>query len=1037
MDIVRFSITRPVSVLVGIILVVLFGIIGLTRMPYQLSPTVVVPEITVETTWRGATPNEIEREIIERQEETLKGIPGLNEMESDSYNGRGAITLVFSLETDVDDALLRVSNKINEVRGYPDDADRPVITATGSATSPVIWVIMKTLEGNPRHVETYLTFFEDEIRQYIERVDGVADLFIGGGIAKEMHVIVRPEQLAAFALTVNDVIAVLQAENVNISAGDLGVGRRNYRIRTTGEFKSVEDLENVVVKSTGQRRIFLKDISRVEFGHAERRASVVHNGEGAIAVGIKPEPGTNILAMTERAEETVNWLNENKMKPEGVYFHWVYDQRFYINSAIKLIRQNIFIGGFLAVVVLLIFLRSVRSTLVVALSIPISIIGTFLFMNAMGRNLNAVSLAGIAFAVGMLVDNAIVVIENIDRHRRMGKSAFDAAFDGTREVWGAVFASTLTTVAVFLPVVFIREEAGQLFRDIAIAVVSAVSLSLFVSVSVIPMFSKKLFGMTGKAKARVTLLSRLGGGASNIIMALVSLFTRTWLTRIVTVVSLTIVAVFTAFILFPKMEYLPRGNRNLVISILVPPPGLSYEEIKGISETFFAMADPYMGKDEVDGMAGVKDMFFVGSDRFMISGALSTHWDRARELMPLFQRMIFSIPGMYGVSMQAGIFQTRLGRGRTIEVNISGDELERIVQTAGMMFGRVMGIIPGAQVRPVPSIELLYPEIRILPHRDRLKANNMSSADLGVALDVIMDGREVGDFKEEGKNKIDLILLTSEEDIRTPEQLYSSLVVTPGGKAVPVSSLAKLERTYGLDRIRHLERSRTITLQVTPPEDMPLEAAMESVQNEILTPMQEEGMLRGLDVRMSGAADKLVETREALQWNFVLAAGIAYLLMSALFGNFIYPLIIMFTVPLAGAGGFVGLRLLNLAGVQQSMDILTMLGFVILVGVVVNNAILIVHQALNNVREHGMGHREAVLESTRTRLRPIYMSASTSIFGMLPLVVFPGAGSELYRGLGSVILGGIAVSTVFTVFVIPSLLMFVIRMEKPRKEHKA
>jgi HAE1 family hydrophobic/amphiphilic exporter-1 len=1037
MDIVRFSITRPVSVLVGIILVVLFGIIGLTRMPYQLSPTVVVPEITVETTWRGATPNEIEREIIERQEETLKGIPGLNEMESDSYNGRGAITLVFSLETDVDDALLRVSNKINEVRGYPDDADRPVSTATGSATSPVIWVIMKTLEGNPRHVETYLTFFEDEIRQYIERVDGVADLFIGGGIAKEMHVIVRPEQLAAFAITVNDVIAALQAENVNISAGDLGMGRRNYRIRTTAEFKSVEDLEDVVVKSTGQRRIFLKDISRVEFGHAERRASVVHNGEGAIAVGIKPEPGTNILAMTGRAEETVNWLNENKMKPEGVYFHWVYDQRFYINSAIKLIRQNIFIGGFLAVVVLLIFLRSVRSTLVVALSIPISIIGTFLFMNAMGRNLNAVSLAGIAFAVGMLVDNAIVVIENIDRHRRMGKSAFDAAFDGTREVWGAVFASTLTTVAVFLPVVFIREEAGQLFRDIAIAVVSAVSLSLFVSVSVIPMFSKKLFGMTGKAKARVTLLSRLGGGASNIIMALVSLFTRTWLTRIVTVVSLTIVAVFTAFILFPKMEYLPRGNRNLVISILVPPPGLSYEEIKGISETFFAMADPYMGKDEVDGMAGVKDMFFVGSDRFMISGALSTHWDRARELMPLFQRMIFSIPGMYGVSMQAGIFQTRLGRGRTIEVNISGDELERIVQTAGMMFGRVMGIIPGAQVRPVPSIELLYPEIRILPHRDRLKANNMSSADLGVALDVIMDGREVGDFKEEGKNKIDLILLTSEEDIRTPEQLYSSLVVTPGGKAVPVSSLAKLERTYGLDRIRHLERSRTITLQVTPPEDMPLEAAMESVQNEILTPMQEEGMLRGLDVRMSGAADKLVETREALQWNFVLAAGIAYLLMSALFGNFIYPLIIMFTVPLAGAGGFVGLRLLNLAGVQQSMDILTMLGFVILVGVVVNNAILIVHQALNNVREHGMGHREAVLESTRTRLRPIYMSASTSIFGMLPLVVFPGAGSELYRGLGSVILGGIAVSTVFTVFVIPSLLMFVIRMEKPRKEHKA
>jgi HAE1 family hydrophobic/amphiphilic exporter-1 len=1034
-DIVRFSITKPVTVIVGVILVVLFGLISLNGLPYQLSPAVREPEITVETTWRGATPYEIEREIIEEQEDTLKGIPGLVEMESDSFNGMGSITLRFKIGTDVDDALLRVSNKLNEVPSYPEGVDKPIITATGAATSPVIWVLMKTLEGNERPIITYKSYFEDEIRQHIERVDGVADLFIGGGTRDEMHIIVKPERLAAYGLTVNDIINSLRAENVNVSAGNLGVGRRDFRIRTTGEFKSPGEIENVVLRSTGQRRILLSDIALVKRGYEKKRSFVMQNGREGVAFGIKPEPGANVLDMTDRAKEAIDWLNENRMNPRGIHLDWVYDQRGYIRSAIGLIKQNILVGGIFAVTVLLLFTGSLRATVVVATAIPISIIGTFIFMGLMGRNLNVVSLAGIAFAVGMLVDNAIVVIENIDRHRTMGKSAFNAAYDGTREVWGAVLASTLTTVAVFLPVVFIQEEAGQLFKDIAIAVVSAVTLSLFVSVSVIPMFSRKLFGMGGMKKRRENFIVRAGHRATGFIMGLVSVAIRNWRTRLATVGLLIAMAVVSVVVLIPPMEYLPKGNRNFILSLLVPPPGLSLEEVEDIGKNLFEMADPYIGKDHHEGFPGIKNMFYVGAEAFMLSGAISTQETRAAELLPLFTRMIFSIPGMYGVSMQAGIFQTRLGRGRTIEVDLSGSDINRIVQAAGMMFGRISEAIPGAQIRPVPSIELMYPEIRILPMRDRLRANGMSSWDLGVTLDVFMDGRDVGDFKEEGRKKMDLVLMTSEEDINTPEELYNSLVVTPKGKAVPVSSLSVLERTTGINRIRHLERSRTVTLQVTPPENIPLQSAMETVENEILGPMREQGLLKDVDSRMSGAADKLTETREALQWNFVLAALIAYLLMAALFGNFVYPLLIMLTVPLAGAGGFVGLRLLNIFITPQPLDVLTMLGFVILIGVVVNNAILIVHQALNNLRYKGMDYREAVLESTRSRLRPIYMSASTSIFGMMPLVLFPGAGSELYRGLGSVILGGIAISTVFTVFIIPSLLIFFIRMEK--KEGKA
>ncbi len=1041
MDLIKVSIKRPVTILSVIIMLVMFGLISLERIPYQLSPSVVEPEITVNTTWRGATPYEVEREIIEEQENTLKGLPNLVEMESTSRNGQGSITLKFKVGTNVDDVLLRVSNKLNEVPSYPATVDKPAVTASGASASPVVWNILKTREGNTRPVETYLTYFEEEIRQHYERVRGVSDLFVGGGTEAEMHVEVNAERLAAFQLTTANLISVLQGENINVSAGTMGVGRRDFRIRTTAEFKSAEDIENVVIKSTGQRRITVGDVAVVREGFEKQEGVVLHNASSGIAIGVRPEAGVNILDMTDELEKAVTWLNENKLHENGLHIEWVYDQRFYIRSAINLIKQNILFGGLLAACVLLLFLRSVRSTLVVGLAIPISIIGTFILLDLMGRNLNVVSMAGIAFAVGMLVDNAIVVIENIDRHRKMGKGAFDASYDGTREVWGAIFASTITTLAVFLPVVFIQEEAGQLFRDIAIAVVAAVSLSLLASVSVIPMFANRLLASAAKKPPKATKgLEQAGTRLVDGIMSLVHLATRNWMTRLVTVALLISMAVSSVYLLMPKKEYLPQGNRNFALSILVPPPGLSVAERTEIGEAFFTMAAPHF-RQEKDGLPAIKNMFYVGREGFMIVGAIAEQWDRARELLPLFNRMIYSIPGMYGVSLQPGVFQSSIGRGRSVEVDVSGDDLNQIVAASGAIFGKLRQAIPGAQVRPVPSIELTYPEVRIIPDRDRLKANGFSSREFGMALDILMDGAIIGDFKAEGRKKIDLVVKTPDSEILTPEQLYAAPLATPQGNVVPVFNLARMEQTTGMDQIRHLERKRTVTLQVTPPSEMPLQEAMELIQDEIIPPLRKAGLLEGLDIRLGGAADKLVETAKVLQWNFVLAAMIAYLLMASMFGNFIYPMIIMLTVPLASAGGFIGLRLLNVylsmtGQPGQAMDILTMLGFVILVGIVVNNAILIVHQSLNNFHNNGMEHHEAVLESTRSRIRPIYMSATTSIFGMLPLVLVPGAGAEMYQGLGSVLLGGLAVSTVFTVFVIPAILIFVIRLEKRKSDEE-
>ncbi|MEA3357944.1 MAG: efflux RND transporter permease subunit [Thermodesulfobacteriota bacterium] len=1030
MDPVKFSINDPVKIIVGVLVILLFGIIGFLKMPYQLSPDLTVPQITVRTVWTGATPYEIEREIIEEQEKVLKGIPGLIEMESRSSNNRGSVTLKFSIGTDLDDALLRVSNKLNEVRSYPQNVERPVINATGAATSPVIWMMLKTVKGNPNSIYTYRSYFENEIKQYLERVDGVADLFIGGGTEKQMHIILKPEKLAAYGLTIGDIVGVLNAENVNISAGNLNVGRRDFRVRQIGEFKSVKDIENTVIRSTGQRRIFLSDLATVRFGYEKRTSEIIHNGTNGIGMGIKPESGANILELTDKVEKIVKWLNSEKLKEKKIYLHWSHDQRPYIRGAIKLVQTNIMIGGVLAIIVLLIFLRSFSSTVIIATSIPVSIIGSFIFLSSFGRTLNVVSLAGIAFAVGMLMDSAIVVLENIDRHRKMGKPPFQSAYDGTKEVWGAILASSLTTVAVFLPIVFVEEEAGQLFRDIAIAVTCSIMISLFVSVSVIPMFANRLFRLRkNHNKFNGNGLTSIGFIMVDKIIGMVEFAIKNWKTRILTITTLTILSVSLAIFLTPKMEYLPQGNRNFLFSLMIPPPGISYSEKKEIGEAIFRSADPYMGKD-YNGLPGVKELFYVGTDRFMFLGSMSMHEQRAGELVPVFSRIINDIPGVFGVTSQRGIFQTRLGGGRTIDVDISANNIDKIIQVAGSMFRKIISEIPNAQIRPVPTLEVLYPEVRIIPERDRLRAVGMSSRDLGVQLDVLLDGRKVGDFKQEGEKKIDLILKASDKEFLTPEKLYRAVVATPKGRIVPISSLSQLQRTTGVSEIRHLERQRTITLQVTPPKKISLEASMHKIRDEIIPFFKGQGMLKGVNITLSGEADKLTQTRNSLQWNFILAAIIIYLLMSGLFGNFIYPLVVLFTLPLAAAGGFIGLKLVNLFIQPQSLDVLTMLGFVILIGVVVNNAILIVYQALNNVRLHGMNYREAVIESTRTRLRPIYMSTFTSIFGMLPLVMAPGPGSEIYRGLGSVILGGLALSSIFVIFIIPSLLMFFIKMEK-------
>ncbi len=1035
MNIIQTFINKPVTVAVGVILTVMFGIIGIEKLPVQLTPDVETPQITVTTSWYGATPYEIEKEVIEKQEKVLKGLQGLSKMESSSYNGLGTITLSFKIGTGLDNAQLRVSNKLAEVGDYPENVNRPAIESSGATSSPVIWMTLKVLPDNKTHINHFRTYFEDNIRQHLERINGVGSLLVFGGTATTLDVIIDADKMARHKITIHQINQAIQKTNQNISAGIMGLSKKNYRIRTISQYQNPWDLLDVVIFDDGVNRVYLKDVAQVKKGYKKESDSVLASGEQVIVCGVRKEKGANVLDMTDAVEEVVNHLNHTVLKDRHLTIEMVYDQRPYINTATRLVIRNIIIGGILAVFVLLLFLRSVRATVITGIAIPISAIGCFFFLWIFDRNLNVVSMAGISFAVGMLVDNAIVVLENIDRHRKTGKTAFDAALEGTKEVWGAILASTATTVAVFLPVIFIQEEAGQLFRDIAIAITASIFLSLIVSVSVIPALFHLFYRNRNTHTKNGLQKSIIGPFIATIILKSSTLCMKNVVTRLSTVVLFTGLSVGLTAWLIPSAEYLPQGNRNLILNILIPPPGYSVEKLKNMGRHIYKQTEPYFKEDGKDGFPQIKHMFFVGADRVTLFGGISTHDTRARELIPLFTRVMRSIPGVFGVSIQAGIFQSGIGKGRTVDVNISGENINEILRAAQILFGTISGKMPRTQVRPVPSLEAGYPEVKIIPDREKLAASGLSPQDLGIYIDILMDGRKIEEYRPDGIKQVDLVLKGRDTTITSPEDILDSTIANSFGDLIRIKDVARIVYDQGMPQISHLERDRTITLQVTPPSDLALQAAMEMIENDIIPSLKQAQQLENVQVRVGGNADKLVETRRALQWNLVVALIITYLLMAALFENFFYPFIILFTVPLAAAGGFVGLWAVNTFIAPQGFDILSMLGFIILIGTVVNNAILIVHQSLNNVRYNGLAGKNAVTDAVKTRIRPIFMGAFTSLLAMLPMVLSTGSGSELYRGLGSILLGGLAMSTVFTLFVIPSLLLFFIGSESKKAPH--
>lgn len=980
------------------------------RLPIQMTPEIERPEISIGTSWRASAPSEIESEIIEPQEDVLRSVPGLLRMSSSSSFGSGSIQMEFSIGTDMNRALIEVMNRLNQVPRYPIDANEPFISVGGSSFEKIIaWFAVSLKPGNERPIESYQDFIDENVIPRLERVPGVSGTGAFGGRSHEVRITFDPYKAANIGLDLTSVSGELGA-NSNISAGNNEVGRRQFTVRFSGKYE-IASLGDLVLEWRDGKPIRLKDIARIEMVMVDPTTVLHMNGGASIAVNVIPESGVNVLEVMTALKATIADLAANELDRAGLLIEQNYDESIYVNGSIDMVRNNLLLGMTLAVVVLWWFLRKFRATLIVALSIPLCLFASFIVLNMTGRTLNIISLAGLAFATGMVLDAAIVVLENIFRQREAGRDGDDASERGTIQVWGALLASTATTVAIFMPVVFLDDEAGQLFGDLAITISAAVTASLIVAVTVLPSAASNWI----RGSAIKDVHQHWWRWISNHIMT----WTGTKQRRRLWIAGLTIVPLTLLLILKPSADYLPEGKRNFIFGFMLAPPGLGVETAKReVMDVIDRRLDKYINGEH---RLQMKSYFLGVSPGFgtFIGGRASDPAD-VDELIGVFNSEILSgFPDTFGFAGRRAIFGGARG-GRQINVDLQADSFESLIQGGQAGFQAIREALPGVNVRPLPGLEQAEPELRLIPNDRRIAEVGWNRARMATVIRAMGDGAFMGEYFD-GTRRYNVIMRA--EQWTTPEELAAMPVATANGEIQTIGELTEVVRTAGPSQIRRVDRKRTLTLQVTPPGSMALEDAIAVIEEQVV-PVIMEQLPKDASIQMRGTAEALDQALKSMAGSFSLAIVILYLLISALFRSFRDSLLVILTIPMATVGGIISLRLMDLALFAtggQKMDLLTMIGFVILLGLVVNNAILLVYRARDGERE-GMSRRDAVESAVRLRLRPILMSTMTSIFGMLPLMLIPGSGTELYRGMAAVIVGGMLVSALFTLILLPSLL---------------
>jgi multidrug efflux pump subunit AcrB len=1033
---------RGTLMTVIVLIISVLGIVAALQIPIQMIPDLEVRTITVRTSWPGATPQDIEKEIVIEQEEYLRSIPGLQRIISSSSFGRASIELEFPFGIDLNETLIRVNNALSQVPSYPNNVDEPRIYATSFSSNSFMYFRVAPLKGNPRNLDMVLMqdFIEDHVRTRMETVPGVSLVNVYGGAERQIQILLDPARLSERNISLADVRRAIIERNRDISGGEIESGKRRYLLRTVGRFKDIEDLRSLILDRRGDSVIHLGDVADIKLDHFELSRVSYTDGAPVIGLSVRRQPGSNVIDIKEALMEQMQTINSELLNPAGMYMRLIADDVGYVQASIQNVWQNLTIGAIFASLVMYLFLRSGRATLVGVMGIPVCTIAAFIGLLLTGRTVNVISLAGVAFAIGMTLDNGIVVLESIERQRRRGMDALQAAIVGVQQVWPAVLASTLTTVLVFVPILFIQEEAGQLYSDIAIAISASILTSMLVAIAVIPTATAHLQFRSDAADVNGDSRGIRQGITSGINWLIENTSHRI---AIISIVIATSIGIF--IYLTPAAEYLPEGEEPKTFASLSSPPGYNLKTMSKIGrelqEYFLQFLDhtpEQFDKGETTVPAIAYLNLSIESKRIRI---ISQPKDpkHIKALMKAIGDKYQQYPAMRSFVTRGSIITSNSGGTRSVNLDISGPNLSDIYKSALTAYRRAQEVFESPRIRANPStLSLSQPLIEIVPKWTRASEVGMSTGDFGFTVAALTDGAFVDEFFLED-DKVDIYLYSKAGTNASLDSLSQMSVYTPIGAVVPLDSIARIEEKVDTNIIRRLDGKRTVTLNIIPPENVALETGVEIVRQDVVNYLRETGAIpSNITMGISGASDQLQATREALTANYIVAVVIIYLLLVAIFTHWGYPILIMTTIPLGVAGGILGLWLFNvggnwlpLLGMQEthlSFDMISMLGFLILMGTVVNNPILIVHQAMTNVRELKMDVMQAVRDAVDLRLRPIAMSTLTTVCGLAPLVFIPGEGTELYRGVGVIVMFGLLGTAVVSLTFLPALTVIVLKL---------
>jgi multidrug efflux pump subunit AcrB len=1007
MESLSWSSRSPIGVIVIAVFVGLIGLLSLSRLPLQLFPDINKPELTIQTGWRTASPEEVESELLEPLENVMQGMPGIEEIEGNAIAEGARLNLRFAIGTDMKNALVEVIGRLNRLRPLPLDADRPAVRlgGDGNTNETLSWFFVQLLPGTAGPIEAQRRFIEDTVRSRLESIPGVAAVEVNAGPLENVRITLDLARAAALGISVPE-IANRAASATNVSGGLLDVGRRQYTLRFTGRF-SPEQLGALVLTWREGRPVHLSDLATIDVAPPTRTFFAYQNGNPAVGIQVFRANGANVLATLDAVKAAVAELRAGPLKAHGLGIEQSFDASLFIRRAVHLLTENLIVGALLALVVVWWFMREWRVTLLIAATIPVCLCATFVVLDLFGRSLNVISLAGLAFAVGMVVEGAIVVSGNVVRLREAGVPLEEACRKGSHQVAGALLASTATTVAVFVPVLFLKDVEGQLFGDLALTISIAVAISIVAALTLLP----AALGFVLRRPMRPTGYGEGWPWLTEWILKVTDSRTQ----QLAWVAGLLVLPLLLAWWLLPPLDYLPPVKRAAIDSFFDFPPGMSPEGVnRELLPTILERMRPYMeGRAE----PRLKNWYVLTWPGGGTIGARVIEESRIGELETLVRdRITVGLPDTRVFTVEGDLFGGIGGSARSVGIHLQTEDSATLNRVA--LEGRALleKVFPGAAVQSFPNPENLALELHAEPDDRRIAEVGWDRATLGTVVRTVGEGAWLGEYFD-GKSRLPIVLRSSGGT--TPEDLSNAPLMTPSGLIVRLGDLVQLSTVPGPPAIRRINHRRTVTLTVDPPATLSLENVLKTIDTQVLPKLRPHMPPDGA-MRLAGSADSLSQTLSAMSRVFAMALIVLLLLMTVLFRSLRDSVIVLLTVPLALIGGVLGLRLLDLVKFQ-ALDLLSMIGFVMMIGVIINHAILLV-AAVRSVESEGATLEEGIRAGLRQRLRAILASTLTGALGALPMAVNPGPGSVIYRGLAAVNIGGVVLSLAFSLVLIPALM---------------